>query len=142
MLAVSKSTRARMTSHREIPLRWWIGVVVLALVLAAGVTNDPRVTVLAIAILLGVLAIDAPASAWVGAALLAALTFKGLASLGMLPSAAVYLDMPLAWGALLVGLLKRHALSPFARRHLLWLAALAAVTVLSSMSTPPRSSGP
>jgi hypothetical protein len=43
----------------------------------------------------------------------------------LLPSVATFVDLPLAWGALFVALLKQHEQSPFLRRHLAWLAALA-----------------
>ena len=86
---------------------------------------NPQLTFVALVATLGVMAIAAPASAWVGAALVAALTFKGLATLEVLPSVATFVDLPLAWGALFVALLKQHEQSPFLRRHLTWLAALA-----------------
>ena len=44
---------------------------------------------------------------------------------------ATYVDLPLAWGALAVGLLKRRPSSPLLTRHLRWLAALGLAVVLA-----------
>ena len=97
-------SRSRMTAIRNLPLRWWLSAGVLAVALGWGAAANRQVTFVALVALLGATALAAPASAWVGAALIAALTFKGFVSLGVLPSAATFVDLPLAWGALLVGL--------------------------------------
>jgi hypothetical protein len=68
----------------------------------------------------------APTAVWIGAALTAALTFKGLVSLGVLPAFLAYADIPLTWLALGVAL-TRGAF----RRELLILVALATAMVLS-----------
>jgi hypothetical protein len=117
-------------------LPWWVGAAALSVAFGSGVVVNRQVTFVALLALLGVAAAAAPASAWVGAALVAALTFKGLVSLGVLPSVATFTDLPLAWGALFVGLLKRRERSPFLRRHLRWLAALAFATALAWAFNP------
>jgi hypothetical protein len=66
----------------------------------------------------------APASVWVLCSLVAAISFRGLVELGALPSVATFVDLPLAWGALLVALLKRDAGSVALSRHLRWLVGL------------------
>jgi hypothetical protein len=102
----------------------WFGACLASAALAAGVVVNPQVTfVLAIAVVC-IATVTAPAAAWVLFALIGALTFKGLVSLGALPSVMTYIDLPLAWGALFVALLKLRERSPFLRRHLRWLAAL------------------
>jgi hypothetical protein len=49
-----------------------------------------------------------PASGWALAAAVAAVTFRGLSGIGLLPGMATYLDIPLAWGALAVALPSSH----------------------------------
>ena len=88
--------------------------------------------VVAVALLGAVALTGAPAGAWVLAALVAALTFKGLTTLGVLPGVATYMDIPIAWGALLAGLLARNgSVSRRAATHLRWLGLLAAAVALS-----------
>jgi len=120
-----------MTWIRNSSLLWLICAGVLAFALGAGVTANQQVTFVALVALLGMMAVAAPASAWVGAALVAALTFKGLASLGVLPSVATFIDLPLAWGAFFVALLKQRERAPFLNRHLRWLAALGLAVVFA-----------
>ncbi len=120
-----------MTAIRNLPLRWWLSAGVLSIALGWGAAANRQVTFVALVALLGATALAAPASAWVGAALIAALTFKGLVSLSVLPSSATFVDLPLAWGALFVGLLKHRERSPFLTRHLRWLALLAFATMLA-----------
>ena len=100
------------------------GFALAAAAIGAGAAIKPQLTFVALVALLGVSALAAPASAWVLSALVAAMTFKGLASLGVLPSVATFMDLPLAWGALFVALLKQRERSPLTRRHLRWLAVL------------------
>jgi hypothetical protein len=125
-----------MTWLRSSPLPWWFGAAAFSVALGSGVSLNPQLTFVALVATLGVIAVAAPASAWVGAALVAALTFKGLATLEVLPSVATFVDLPLAWGALFVALLKQHEQSPFLRRHLTWLAALALAIAASWTFNP------
>ena len=81
-------------------------------------------------------ALSAPAAGWVLIALVAALTFKGLVSLALLPGVATFVDLPLAWGALLVALLKQRERSAFLRRHLFWLGALGFAISLAWIFNP------
>ena len=112
------------------------GATSLALALGWGLTLNQQLSLLALVALLGVLASASPASAWVGAALVAALTFKGLATLGVLPSVATFVDLPLAWGALFVALIKGNEQTAFLRRHLQWLSALAVAVALAWAFNP------
>ena len=79
----------------------------------------------------GVCAFAAPTAAWVASAVIAALTFRALSTLGILPEVAAYFDIPLAWGALLVALSKRRPVSPGAARHLRVLLLLLAAVAMS-----------
>jgi hypothetical protein len=72
----------------------------LCLVVGATVAINWQVSIALVALALGLSAAAAPASAWVGASLTAALLFKGIVSLGLMPSISTFLDIPLAWGAL------------------------------------------
>jgi hypothetical protein len=113
------------------PVVPWFGAGLASVALAAGVVVNPQVTfVLAIAVV-GIATVTAPAAGWVLFALIGALTFKGLVSVGALPSVMTFIDLPLAWGALVVALLKRRERSPFLRRHLQWLALLALAVALA-----------
>src|SRR5262249_21856542 len=58
-------------------------------------------------------------------------TFKGLVTLGLLPGIAAYLDIPIAWGALLAGLLARNGSGGRAGTQLRWLFFLAATVFLA-----------
>ena len=104
---------------------------VLAGAVGAGTATKPQVAFVATIAVIGVAAIAAPTGAWVICALVAALTFKGLVTLGVLPSVATFVDLPLSWGALFVALLKRREHSPFLRRHLRWLSVLALAVLLA-----------
>ena len=125
-----------MTWVKNSPLPWWCGAAAFSVAFGSGISANPQVAFVALVAFLGVMAIAAPASAWVGAALVAALTFKGLATIGALPSVAAFIDLPLAWGALFVGLLKHSEWSPFLRRHIRWLSALALATALAWAFNP------
>lgn len=108
-----------------------VGAAALAVAVGAGTATKPQVTFVATIAVLGITALAAPAGAWVICALIAALTFKGLVTLGVLPSVATFVDLPLSWGALFVALLKRRAHVPFLRRHLHWLSVLALAVLVA-----------
>lgn len=100
---------------------------ILGLSLAVGfmVSTRPQLSVAAVLGVIGVAALGAPASAWLGAALVATLSFKGLGTLGLIPSVATFADMFLVWGALLSGLLRSRRIPRSAVRPLRLLGALA-----------------
>ena len=91
-----------------------LGAATLAVALGWGLTTNQQLSFVALVVVVGLMASTAPASAWVSAALVAALTFKGFVSLGVLPSVATFIDLPLAWGALFVALLKQQRALPLA----------------------------
>jgi hypothetical protein len=101
-----------------------------------GVVYEPQVAFLLSVTALCLAALAAPAGAWVLAAVVAALTFKGLGALGGLPSVATFLDLPLAWGALLVALLKQPARSRLATGLLWWLSGLTVAVLLAWAFNP------
>ncbi len=117
-------------------LRWsvlpLVGAAALAsILLGASLTLNTQIAFLMVIAFLGVAMLTAPAGAWVLCALVAALTFRGLVQLHALPPVATYLDLPLAWGALAVGLLRRRRSSPLLTRLLRWLVALALAVALA-----------
>ncbi len=117
-------------------LRWpvlpWVGAAALAsIALGVGSTLNVQVAFLIVIAFLGVAGLTAPAGTWVLCALVAALTFRGLVQLHALPPVATYLDLPLAWGALAVGLLKRRPSSLLLTRLLRWLIALGVAVALA-----------
>jgi hypothetical protein len=116
-------------------------LVVLALVvgvaLGGAVVMDLEIGFIMWAALLGLIALLAgPASIWVLAALIAALTFKGLATLGVLPEIATYLDIPLAWGALLAAVLRSRRDVPKDRAILSFLGLLVFAVCVSYVANP------
>src|SRR5205823_6188745 len=86
--------------------------------------------------LLFLLVVDAPAGAWAICALLFAIGFRALISVGLLPSAATFVDIPLAWGALLAALLKRGPRTALASHLLKWLGGLALAVLASWVFHP------
>lgn len=82
------------------------------------------------------LADQLPASVVVLGAMVAALTFKGAATLGVLPAVATFLDLPLAWLALAVALVRARSWSPLARRMAVLLAALVASVAVAWIVHP------
>src|SRR5687768_7448545 len=98
----------------------WAGAAGASIALGAGIALNLQLSFLVVIAFVGVAALAAPAGAWVLCALVAALTFRGLVEVNALPSVATFIDLPLAWGGLAVGLLKRQAASPLLTRHLRW----------------------
>jgi len=103
----------------------WLVAATLAIAVGAASGRNLQLAFVATLGVVGCATLAAPAGVWVACALVAALTFKGLVSLGLLPSVATFADLPLAWGAVFVALSKRRPHSHLLVRHLRWLAALA-----------------
>ncbi|HEX2196711.1 MAG TPA: hypothetical protein VHJ76_07270, partial [Actinomycetota bacterium] len=80
---------------------------------------------------MGLFALTASAGAWTAAALVAAVLLRGLITLGIVPSLLTFVDIPLAWGALVVGLVRSGAADALGRRLLVLLSALIAVVAVS-----------
>lgn len=114
----------------------FLGAALLAVALGWGVTINQQLAFVALVVIVGLVASAAPTSSWVAAALVAALTFRGLVELGALPSVATLVDLPLAWGALAVALLKRNPSRPRDGFDPRWLLALAAVVFLAWAFNP------
>jgi hypothetical protein len=113
------------------PVLPWAGAAGASVALGVGIALNLQVSFLVVVAFLGVAALAAPAGAWVLCALVAALTFRGFVEVNALPSVATFVDLPLAWGALAVALLKRRERSPLLARHLRWLGALGIALVLA-----------
>ncbi len=122
------------TAAKQLPT--WAGVAGVGALVGALVVVNPQVAFVATLVLLGAAALAAPAAYWTLAALVAALSFRGLVTLGVMPSVATFADIPLAWGALAAALLRRnlHRTSPppvWVRHNLRWLVSLGAVVFAS-----------
>ncbi len=111
----------------------WIRVVFVALCLGAGVAVvlNPQLGLGVFLAAVGLMAVGAPSIAWVTAAVIAALTFRGLVTAGILPPVATFVDIPLAWGALIVALLKRREAARDAPSAARWLAFFALAVAFS-----------
>ena len=120
-----------MTAALPRPLLPWLGAGLGSVALGIAVTQNFQVSFLLVAMFLGVSALAAPAGAWVLCALVAALTFRGLVELNVLPAVATFMDLPLAWGALAVGLVKRSEVSPLLGRLLRLLCLLGLAVMLA-----------
>jgi hypothetical protein len=118
------------------PVTPWVGAALGSIALGAAIAVNVQVAFLVVITFLGVAALAAPAGAWVLCALVAALTFRGLVEVNALPPVATFIDLPLAWGALAVGLLKRQKSSPLLAQHLRWLAAFGLAVVLAWVFHP------
>jgi hypothetical protein len=114
----------------------FLGAALLAVALGFGVTINQQLAFVALVVIVGLVASAAPTSSWVAAALIAALTFRGLVELGALPSVATLVDLPLAWGALAVALLKRNPNRVRDGFDPRWLVALAAAVLLAWAFNP------
>ena len=118
------------TSRVFVPL----GALVAAALVGALVALNYQLAFLAVVFVLCAGALAVPAGYWAIAALIAAVTFRGLVGVGALPSVATYLDIPLVWGALVAALLRTRlgqARPRWARRNLRWLGALALAMLVS-----------
>src|SRR5436190_1145927 len=120
-----------MTATRAQAALPWVGAAVGSVALGVAIATNVQVSFLLVVVLLGVATLTAPSGAWVLCALVAAIGFRGLVQLGVLPSVATFIDLPLAWGALAVGLLKRRSSSRLLTMILRFLAALALAIVLA-----------
>ena len=83
----------------------------------------------------GLVALGAPTTNWVIAALITSFTFQGLTTVGLLPSLGTVLPIGVAWGALVVALFRRRAvrMPANARPYVRWLIALSLVAIVSGL---------
>ena len=126
--------RAR-TADGRIPILMGAATVAAAL-LGAGIAISRDAGFLLGFVLLAVATVAVPAGAYVLVALVSALTFKGLVSLGLLPPVAVFLDIPVVWAALAMALMRRRGWSPEAARVIRWLGVLG-LAVLAAWAFHP-----
>lgn len=121
-----------MITHRAATGFFLLAACSLFAVVGVETAANPQIGFALVVCMIGAFALSAPAGAWVLAAVVAALTFKGLVTLGLLPGIAAYMDIPIAWGALLAGLLARNgAVGQRVAVHLRWLGLLALAVVLA-----------
>jgi hypothetical protein len=127
-----------MLRRHQVSIEPWspyAGVVALMLSLVMGilVVNAP-LTAYALAFLpaLIVMATRSP-TVWVVSALIAAVAFRGLVGLEVVPGSVQYLHLPLAWGALCIALIRGHPRSVLARRAGIWLGVLGLAVVASAL---------
>ena len=81
-----------------------------------------------------ILGLSLPVSVWVVASIVATFLFKGLVTVGVLPSVATFSDIFLAWGALAAALLHAPRGSSTARRLFVLLGSLCAVAIFSALA--------
>lgn len=115
---------------RRIPV-FELVVATLAALVGAAAAWDLGVGLVLWIAALGLFAVASPAGAWAAGALVSAVLLRGLITLGVLPSLMTFVDIPLAWGALVVALLRSGPTAGLGRRLLLLLSMLAAVVGIS-----------
>lgn len=115
---------------------WGLLTTVLCLAVGMATAVNPQVGLLLAVGVVGAFALAAPPYAWALCALVAAITFKGLVTVGLLPSVATYLDIPLAWGALAAALMRLGHRSRAATTYLRWLAFLVAAVLIAWVMNP------
>jgi hypothetical protein len=111
-------------------------VSVVAVAVGASLALNPEAGFILTLVGLGTLALAAPAGIWAIAAIVAALTFRGLVTLGVLPGLATFVDIPLAWGALAAALARGPVKSTASRSILRGIGALAVVALVSWLLHP------
>ena len=79
-----------------------------------------------------------PSAAWIAAAVIVAVAFRGFIGLGLLPGYAQFLHILLAWGALGIALLQPRARTPMALRTAKWLFLLAGAVTASALVNHPE----
>lgn len=115
--------------------------VAVSVLLGGTVVVSPQAALVLLVGILGFAALGAPTYCWVVAAAVSAITFPGIVGLGVLPSVATFVSIPVAWGALAAALLQQKHISRVARVHLICLAALATAVLfawLVNFSDPLR----
>ncbi|HEX2296655.1 MAG TPA: hypothetical protein VHN37_15285 [Actinomycetota bacterium] len=120
---------------------WILVLLGTSLLLGVLVPVNSQVALAVAVAVLALLGLAIPASSWVAAALFAALVARGVVTLGILPGAASFLDIPFAWGALGVALL-RHTFGEArpltgAARALVWGIGMLALAVGASFALNP-----
>jgi hypothetical protein len=85
---------------------WVLVLLGTSLLLGVLVPVNAQVALGVAVAVVALLGLAIPASSWVAAAFVAALLARGIVTLGILPGAATFLDIPFAWGALGVALLR------------------------------------
>jgi hypothetical protein len=122
--AIARSEGQRVAAVFAVPLSCALGY---------AVATNPALSFLIFIAAIGAIAFAiAPPTAWVLAAVVAAVTFRGTVELGVLPSGAAYLDIPLAWGAFAIALLRGRVATRFARHLVIGIGALFFTTLVSA----------
>jgi hypothetical protein len=115
----------------------WLAQAAFCICVGVALAVNPQLGLILAVAAVGVFALAAPPYWWVLSALIASLTFKGLVTLGALPSVATYLDLPLAWGALAAALMRgRDDYNRFAAKYLRWLALLSVAVLAAWIMNP------
>ena len=110
----------------------------LALLTGWLVVEQPTMAYVLVACGAAVAGLALPPVGWIWAALVSAVTFRGLATLGLLPSAASYLDLPLTIGALAIALLHARGRTSPILRGLMALAVVMAASTFINQVEPHR----
>jgi len=113
----------------------------MSVLLGNAAVVNPQIAVVFLVGVGGLAALGAPTYCWILAAAISAILFPGLVGVGVLPSVATFVSIPLAWGALAAALSRQQSPSRLARIHLCWFGALALAVLfawLANFSDPLR----
>lgn len=91
--------------------------IVFASLIGATMVLAPNAGFVAWAGLLGLVGLFLPVGVWAAFAITAALTFRGLVTLGLLPPVATFIDIPLVWTALGLALIRNRSWARDTRIH-------------------------
>ena len=114
----------------------WLTIVIalgFSAVAGYGASRGPAGAVVVLAPLALVVLLTMPSAAWVAAAVVTAVAFRGLVGLELIPGWAQFVHIPLAWGALAVALAKPRGRSELALRTVKWLGLFSAAVVASAL---------
>ncbi|MGI8773564.1 MAG: hypothetical protein ACR2KQ_00925 [Actinomycetota bacterium] len=104
----------------------------LSLAVGAAISLNAQVGFLLAVVVIGLIVfLLAPPAIFVLSALIAAIAFRGLVTLHVLPSVATFVDIPLVWGALIGALIKTTDRPQIARKQLWWIGLLSLSMLVS-----------
>jgi hypothetical protein len=133
---VLRAIGSASSTPRSIEVGTGVVVVATSVAVGAAAVRSPALALLAVVAALSAAGLAAPAGVWAGATLVSALTARGLVELNVLPGAATYLDIPLAWGALFVALAHSRADDERGRRLTAGLTAFGCAVLFSWLANP------
>ncbi len=108
-----------------------LAAIATAAAVGAALSVDVGVALALWIAVMGLFALTIPATYWVVTAVVSAVLLRGLITLGVLPTLMTFVDIPLAWGALIVALLSTRSVGQVARRIIIPFGSLVVAIAVS-----------